>query len=143
MRSSDPAILAVGDCARFAPPFGPIPSMRFESVQNAVDQGKCAAETIVGKPRPYDALPWFWSDQGKLKLQIAGGTQGHDQTIVKADTDKGTLAVYCFAGGQLIGVECVNRPADFMAARRLLAQRRAITPADVDKPAFELKSLLA
>jgi 3-phenylpropionate/trans-cinnamate dioxygenase ferredoxin reductase subunit len=142
MQSSDTAILAAGDCTRFKPPHGALSSVRLESVQNAIDQAKCAAETIAGRPRAYDALPWFWSDQGSLKLQIAGLTAGHDKTVAKADPVKGSLAVYCFARDQLIGVECVNRPADFMAARRVLAARKAVRTADVDLDGFELKQFM-
>ena len=166
-RTSDPAILAAGDCTRFKPAHGVLDSIRLESVQNAIDQAKCAAATIfaacsgaganasvaacsgaganasVAKLRAYDALPWFWSDQGSLKLQIAGLTAGHDHAIVKADPVKGTMAVYCFANGELIGVECVNRPADFMAARRVLGARRVVRVSDVEKPDFELKAFMA
>jgi 3-phenylpropionate/trans-cinnamate dioxygenase ferredoxin reductase subunit len=140
--SSDPAILAAGDCTRFKPAHGVLDSIRLESVQNAIDQAKCAAETIVGRPRAYDALPWFWSDQGDLKLQIAGLTAGHDQTIVKADEAKGAMAIYCFAKGVLIGVECVNRPADFMAARRVLGARKLVSASDVEKRDFALKAFM-
>ncbi len=143
MRTSNASILAAGDCTRFMSPHGSLSRVRLESVQNAIDQGKCAAETIVGRPRAYDALPWFWSDQGMLKLQIAGLTAGHDVTVVKADPVKGTMAVYCFAGGNLIGVECVNRPADFMAARRVLSARKAIHVTDVEREGFELKQFMA
>lgn len=142
-RSSDPAIFAAGDCTRFRPAHGRLDSIRLESVQNAIDQAKCAAEAIVGRPRAYDALPWFWSDQGTLKLQIAGLTTGHDRTIVKSDPAKGAMAVYCFAGGRLIGVECVNRPADFMAARRVLGAGKTVRVEDVEKPDFELKAFMA
>ncbi len=141
-RTSDEAILAAGDCTRFKPAHGTLDSIRLESVQNAIDQAKCAAETIVGRPRPYDALPWFWSDQGTLKLQIAGLTAGHDHSIVKTDPAKGVMAVYCFANGELIGVECVNRPADFMAARRVLGARKKVTVADVERADFELKAFM-
>jgi 3-phenylpropionate/trans-cinnamate dioxygenase ferredoxin reductase subunit len=141
-RTSDPLILAAGDCTRFRPAHGVLDSLRLESVQNAIDQAKCAAETIVGKPRPYDALPWFWSDQGALKLQIAGLTAEHDHTVVKADPAKDAMTVYCFAHGELIGVECVNRPADFMAARRVLGARRRVTIGDVETPGFELKQFM-
>ncbi len=142
MRTSDPNILAVGDCTRFAPPFGPLDSVRLESVQNAIDQARCAAETLTGKPRAYDALPWFWSDQGSLKLQIAGLSTGHDHTVIKADAAKAALSVYCFAGQDLIGVECINRPADFVAARRVLGQRKPVRPADVAREDFQLKAHL-
>lgn len=142
-RTSDPAILAAGDCTRFKPAHGPLDSIRLESVPNAIDQGKCAAETIMGRLKPHDALPWFWSDQGTLKLQIAGCTTGHDHAIVKADEVKGTMSVFCFVKGELIGVECVNRPADFMAARRALGARKVVRIGDVEKPGFELKSFMS
>ena len=142
MRTSAPGVLAAGDCARFKPAHGPLGSVRLESVQNAIDQGRCAAETITGKLKPYTALPWFWSDQGSLKLQIAGLTAGHDHAIVREDAAKGTMAVYCFSSGKLIAVECVNRPADFMAARRVLGAGKAVLIADVEKPDFELKAFM-
>ncbi len=141
-RTSDPAILAAGDCTRFKPAHGTLASIRLESVQNAIDQAKCAAETIVGKPRPYTALPWFWSDQGTLKLQIAGLTAGHDLTIVKTDPAKDAATIYCFFEGRLIGVECINRPADFMAARRVLGGGKAVDIEDVEKDGFELKAFM-
>jgi len=141
-RTSDPVVLAAGDCTRFKPAHGTLSSIRLESVQNAIDQAKCAAETIVGKPRPYTALPWFWSDQGSLKLQIAGLTAGHDRTIVKADPVKDAATIYCFFEGRLIGVECVNRPADFMAARRVLGAGKVVGIEDVEKDGFELKAFM-
>jgi 3-phenylpropionate/trans-cinnamate dioxygenase ferredoxin reductase component len=153
MRTSDHAIFAIGDCARFRPPHGLMESVRLESVPNAIDQGKCAAEMIVGRPRAFDALPWFWSDQGAMKVQIAGLVQGYDRTIVKADATKadaakggaakgGAMTVFCFADDQLIGVECINRPADFMAARRVLTARKVVRPADVAADGFELKRFM-
>lgn len=140
MRTSDPAILAAGDCTRFTPTYGSIAgTIRLESVQNAIDQGRTVADTILGRDKPYDALPWFWSDQGTCKLQIAGLVQGHDRVVLKADAEKGAMTVYAFAGGTLVGVECVNRPADFVAARRVLGSRKRITPEDVEMPDFELR----
>ena len=144
MRTSDPAVLAAGDCTRFKPPFGAIDgTIRLESVQNAIDQGRTVADTILGRNKPYDALPWFWSDQGSCKLQIAGLVQGHDRVVLKADPEKGAMTVYAFAGDALIGVECVNRPADFVAARRVLGLRKRVTPAEVEKPDFELRKLMS
>jgi 3-phenylpropionate/trans-cinnamate dioxygenase ferredoxin reductase subunit len=142
MRTTDPAILAVGDCTRFSHPLARPATVRLESVQNAIDQGRCAAATILGKPRDYDALPWFWSDQGSLKLQIAGLAIGHDRAIVRADESKGALTVYCFAEGRLICVECVNRAADFVAARRILGQRKEIGIADLERTGFDLRALM-
>ena len=151
MRTSDPAIYAVGDCARFTPPHGPPhgprhgrpASIRLESVQNAIDQARTAADGIMGRDKPYDALPWFWSDQGTMKLQIAGLVHGHDHTIIKADAGNGAMTVYAFAGAELIGVECINRPADFVAARRVLGARRIVRPADVERSDFELRKFVA
>lgn len=141
-RTSDQNIFAAGDCTRFKPAHGTLDSIRLESVQNAIDQAKCAASAIVGKPYRYDALPWFWSDQGSLKLQIAGLTAGHDRVVVKEGPAAGATAIYCFANGELLGVECINRPADFMAARRVLGAGRKIRIEDVERPDFDLKAYM-
>jgi len=118
--TADPAILAIGDCANFPTPFAN-GRVRLESVQNAVDQGRCVAAHIVGKPAPYDKVPWFWSDQGDLKLQIAGITVGHDTAVLRGDPESGHFSVFCYRTGRLIGVESVNQTADHVVARRLLA----------------------
>jgi 3-phenylpropionate/trans-cinnamate dioxygenase ferredoxin reductase subunit len=120
LATEDAAIFAIGDCANFPTPFA-IGRVRLESVQNAVDQGRCVAANIAGKPAPYDKVPWFWSDQGDLKLQIAGITTGHDTAVLRGDPDSGHFSVFCYRGGRLIGVESVNQTADHVVARRLLA----------------------
>ena len=120
LATEDAAIFAIGDCANFPTPFA-IGRIRLESVQNAVDQGRCVAANIAGKPAPYDKVPWFWSDQGDLKLQIAGITAGHDTAVLRGDPDSGHFSVFCYRGGRLIGVESVNQAADHVVARRLLA----------------------
>jgi len=120
LATEDAAIFAIGDCANFPTPFA-IGRIRLESVQNAVDQGRCVAANIAGKPAPYDKVPWFWSDQGDLKLQIAGITAGHDAAVLRGDPDSGHFSVFCYRGGRLIGVESVNQAADHVVARRLLA----------------------
>ncbi len=82
--TADPDISAVGDCALYASPrFGG--SLRLESVQNATDHARCVAARLTGDAKPYDGLPWFWSDQGPHKLQIAGLTTGYDQVVVRGD----------------------------------------------------------
>ncbi|MGE0629398.1 MAG: NAD(P)/FAD-dependent oxidoreductase [Hyphomicrobiaceae bacterium] len=141
MRTSDQSIYAAGDCTRFAPPFGCPESLRLESVQNAIDQARTIADNILGRDKPYEALPWFWSDQGTLKLQIAGCTIGHDKTVAKTDPSSGAMTVYCFAGDDLIGVECINRPADFVSARRILGARKKVTPGDVERPDFDIRAM--
>jgi 3-phenylpropionate/trans-cinnamate dioxygenase ferredoxin reductase subunit len=120
LATEDAAIFAIGDCANFPTSFA-IARVRLESVQNAVDQGRCVAANIAGKPAPYDKVPWFWSDQGNLKLQIAGITAGHDTAVVRGDPDSGHFSVFCYRAGRLIGVESVNQTADHVVARRLLA----------------------
>ncbi|MFI1705028.1 NAD(P)/FAD-dependent oxidoreductase [Streptomyces griseoruber] len=138
--TSDPAISAIGDCAAFPDPRG-TGRIRLESVQNAADQARCLAAALTGTPRPYTALPWFWSCQGDLRLQIAGLSTGHDRTVVRGEPDKG-FSVFCFRDGTLIAVESVNRAPDHMAARRLLAAGVPLTPEDVAARGFSLRAHL-
>jgi len=122
--TSDPAISAIGDCAQF-PSLEAGGTVRLESVQNATDQARTVAARLAGKPaRPYAAVPWFWTDQGDLKLQMVGLVQGCDETVVLGSAEAWSFSVLCFRHKQLIAVESVNRAADHVAARRLLAARR-------------------
>ncbi|MGI5460985.1 NAD(P)/FAD-dependent oxidoreductase [Streptomyces sp. CA-249302] len=141
LRTADPAISAIGDCAAFPDPRG-TGRVRLESVQNAADQARCVAAGLTGTPHPYNALPWFWSYQGDLRLQIAGLSTGHDHTVVRGEPERG-FSVLCFRAGSLIAVESVNRAPDHMAARRLLAAGIRVTPDDVAAPGFSLRSPLA
>ena len=141
--TADPDISAVGDCAAHPNPYSDNEIVRLESVQNATDQGRCVAARILGRPQPYAAVPWFWSDQGPLKLQIAGLTSASDQTVIRGDPAITSCAVFCFRDGKLLGVETVNRPAEHMVARRLLASHCPITPAQASDPTVDLKYLAA
>ena len=144
LSTTDPHISAIGDCAAFPDPHGTGGRrIRLESVQNAADQARCLAARLTGAPRPYDALPWFWSYQGDLRLQIAGLSTGHDRTAVLRDEKGKGFSVLCFRASSLIAVESVNRPADHMAARRLLAARFTVTPEDAAEPGFSLRGQLA
>jgi 3-phenylpropionate/trans-cinnamate dioxygenase ferredoxin reductase subunit len=139
--TSDPNISAVGDCALFASPrFGG--SLRLESVQNATDHGRCVAARLTGKAEVYDGLPWFWSDQGPDKLQIAGLTTGYDRVVVRGDRGQGAFSAFCYKSGQLVGIESINRAGDHMFGRRLLAANGSITPEQAADPGFDLKSAL-
>lgn len=116
-----PDIFAAGDCTRF-----PLPRyrrhVRLESVQNANDQARAAAEAMAGvRDKPYDPVPWFWSDQHEFKLQIAGLAEGYDEERVEGDPDEGHFAVSYFRGGALIAVDAVNNPRAHMLARKALA----------------------
>jgi 3-phenylpropionate/trans-cinnamate dioxygenase ferredoxin reductase subunit len=139
LMTSDPAISAIGDCANFPTPFAPV-RVRLESVQNAVDQGRCVADRLAGRPVPYQKVPWFWSDQGDLKLQIAGITIGHDTSVLRGDPADRNFSVFCFRGRRLIGVESVNRTADHVIARRLLAGDPALSPEQAADEGFDLRA---
>jgi 3-phenylpropionate/trans-cinnamate dioxygenase ferredoxin reductase subunit len=139
LMTSDPAISAIGDCANFPTPFAP-GRVRLESVQNAVDQGRCVADRLAGRPVPYQKVPWFWSDQGDLKLQIAGITIGHDTSVLRGDPAARNFSVFCFRGGRLIGVESVNRTADHVVARRLLAGDPELSPEQAADEGYDLRA---
>jgi 3-phenylpropionate/trans-cinnamate dioxygenase ferredoxin reductase subunit len=138
--ASDPAVSAIGDCAQF-PHHSAGQLLRLESVQNATDQAKCVARRLTGKPERYAALPWFWSDQGDLKLQIAGLSNGVDRWTLRGDPNYRAYAVFGFRGGALAVVETVNRGAEHMAARRIIGGHLPITPDEAADPAFDLRKL--
>jgi NADPH-dependent 2,4-dienoyl-CoA reductase/sulfur reductase-like enzyme len=141
--TSDPSISAIGDCASF-PSLHTGHRLRIESVQNAADQARCVAARLAGKPpRAYGALPWFWSDQGALRLQIAGLSHGTDATVVVGERAAQQFSVLCFRNDHLIAVESVNKPGDHMAARKVLARRSALTPRDAAVAGFELRAFEA
>lgn len=136
LRTADPNIVAIGDCAAYPTGDG---RRRLESVQNAIDQGKHAAKALVGARAPYDALPWFWSDQFDVKLQIAGITAGADRAVVRGDTSSGKYSVFSFRAGCLVGVDSINQPLDHAVARRLLAGPCLLTPAEAGDLSFDLR----
>jgi 3-phenylpropionate/trans-cinnamate dioxygenase ferredoxin reductase component len=142
LATSDPAILAVGDNNNHPNPFfgG---RLRLESVQNAVDQAKCAARNLMGKTEAYRAIPWFWSDQDDLKLQIAGVSRGLTRHVLRGDPESGAFSVYGFEGERLAVVESVNKPADHMVARRLIGDGISPTPEQAADTSFDLKALAA
>jgi 3-phenylpropionate/trans-cinnamate dioxygenase ferredoxin reductase component len=121
-RTSEEAIYAAGDCTNH-------PSLRFEmrvrleSVDNAFEQGKAAALNILGRPIAHDRIPWFWSDQYDNKLLIVGLSYGHDLKLTRGDPASRSFSVCYTRGGELIGLEAINHPKDYMAARKLIADR--------------------
>ncbi len=138
----DPDISAIGDCALFASPrFGG--SLRLESVQNATDQARCVAARLTGDAKTYDGLPWFWSDQGPDKLQIAGLTTGYDQVVVRGDPGQGSFSAFCYKSGQLVGIESINRASDHVFGRKILGLNRSITPEQAADASFDLKAALS
>jgi 3-phenylpropionate/trans-cinnamate dioxygenase ferredoxin reductase subunit len=128
-RTSAPNIWAVGDCTSHDNGWAQA-RLRLESVQHATDQAKTAAAAMMGKSEPYRAVPWFWSDQYDLKLQIAGLADNHDDEIIRGDPASGQFSALYYLGDDLKAVYSVNRPGDHMATRRLLALGRTL-PRDV------------
>ncbi|MFI1168563.1 NAD(P)/FAD-dependent oxidoreductase [Streptomyces sp. NPDC020801] len=143
LRTADPGVYAIGDCARFPSVHCDAP-VRLESVQNAVDQAVHVGRGIVsGQERRYCELPWFWSDQGGLRLQIAGVSAGYDQVQVFGEPADGRFSVFAFRRGRLSAVESVNRPAEHVAARRLLSTAGELTAEQAAVPGFNLRAFVA
>jgi 3-phenylpropionate/trans-cinnamate dioxygenase ferredoxin reductase component len=141
MRTSDPQILAIGDCANF-PEHGSGRRIRLESVQNAGDQARTALATLLGRDEPYRAPPWFWSDQGGLRLQMAGLMPAQAASHRRPGATPASFSLLHYAGSQLTCVESANAPLDHIAARKLLEAGRSPDPALACDPAVPLKTHL-
>lgn len=120
LRTADPRIFAIGDCASY-PHWSAARRLRLESVQNATDHGRAVAKAIVGRPEPYRAAPWFWSDQHNIKLQMVGLSLGVDDYVLSGDPEADRFSVYHFSGPRLVAIDSVNSPAEHMLGRRMLA----------------------
>lgn len=141
-RTSDPAIVAAGDCTVRRLPDGRL--LRLESVQNATEQGKSAAAALLGQQRPFTATPWFWSDQYDSKLQMAGLSEGADAWAVRGDMDgDGGFSVFHFRDGRLLAVDSVNAARDHLLARKLLDAGVSPSPAQAADTGFDLAQLLS
>ncbi|MGI9480417.1 MAG: NAD(P)/FAD-dependent oxidoreductase [Hyphomicrobiaceae bacterium] len=139
-QTSCPNIFAAGDCASF-PWRGR--RIRLESVPNAVEQGKIAAANILGQARPYDAVPWFWSDQYDVKLQIAGLNHGFDEIATRPGAREGARSVWYYGAGELLAIDAFNDAPAFMAAKRFLAAGFSPEIDAIRNPSTDLKRLLA
>ncbi|MBF6277985.1 MULTISPECIES: NAD(P)/FAD-dependent oxidoreductase [Nocardia] len=140
--ASDGWTLAIGDCATHVSESGA--RYRLESVDNAVEQANAAAAVLLGQPCPQRPTPWFWSDQGDQKLQIAGLIGGHTSMLVRTDPQRPhrRVALY-FTDDALTAAECLNSPADFVALRSALSRGHRPGPNDLADTAVPLKKLLA
>ncbi|TAM12642.1 MAG: NAD(P)/FAD-dependent oxidoreductase [Nevskiaceae bacterium] len=143
-RTALPDVYALGDCAahinRFAAGSAPI---RLESVQNANDQATVVAQCIIGKPAPYAALPWFWSDQYDLHLKTVGLSTGHDDAVVRGDLDSGTFSVVYLKQGRVIALDCVNVMRDFVQGKNLVRAGAVIDREALADGGTPLKTLAA
>ncbi|WP_371830397.1 NAD(P)/FAD-dependent oxidoreductase [Antrihabitans cavernicola] len=140
--TSDPDIVAAGDCANhFMPRYDRC--LRLESVPSAGEQAKIAAATMCGKSKDITALPWFWSDQYELKLQIAGLNEGYDSVVLRGDPEAGrSFACFYFKQDELIAADCVNRPQEFMFSRRGIGERVPVDRSQLADPDSSLNDML-
>ena len=142
-KSSDPNVFAIGDCTWH---YNSIYDrwMRLESVPNAMDQARVAGAAVCGVlDKPYNQLPWFWSDQYDLKLQIAGLSQGFDDVVIRGDNKSGRkFAAFYFEADRLLAVDAVNMPIAFMFAKRIIANDTKVDKTKIADETVELKSLL-
>ncbi|HSF62762.1 MAG TPA: oxidoreductase C-terminal domain-containing protein, partial [Paracoccaceae bacterium] len=137
-RTSDPAIWSAGDCASFPWAGGRI---RLESVQNAIDMAECVAANILGAGQTYAPVPWFWSDQYDVKLQIAGLNTGYSRVIARQGEGH-ALSFWYFADDRFIAVDAMNDPRAYMVGKRLLESGRSPDPAVLADPAADLRALI-
>lgn len=140
-RTSDPSIVAAGDCTARRLSDGSL--LRLESVQNATEQGKSAAAALLGQERPFTATPWFWSDQYDKKLQMAGLSMGAEHWAVRGDITSGSFTVYHYKGDKLLAADSINASRDHLQARKLLDAGVSPTPQQAGDAGFDLNSLLA
>ncbi|MEL7129025.1 MAG: oxidoreductase C-terminal domain-containing protein, partial [Pseudomonadota bacterium] len=141
-RTNDPRIFAAGDCAvRPLVHYGR--TGRLESVHNAIEQGKLAAAAILGRPRPKEDTPWFWSDQYDVKLQIAGLSEGYDDIVVRGDMDAEAFAAFYLKSGQLIAVDAVNAAPEFLVSKKLIISGASLAPSDLQDTSVSMKEIAA
>ena len=140
-RTSDADIYAAGDCTNH-PNALLGRRLRLESVPNAMEQARVAADNMCGREAHYAALPWFWSDQYELKLQMAGFSTGAEQEVVRGDPQENAFAVFYLRGGKVIAVESVNSAREFMAARKLIESGKAVQGEQLSDVNTPLQSLL-
>ena len=138
-RTSDPHIVAAGDCTARRMADGSL--VRLESVQNATEQGKSAAAALLGQDKPFTATPWFWSDQYDKKLQMAGLSPGADAFVVRGDPAVAAFSVYYFKAGKLAAVDTINAPREHLLARKLMDAGVSPTQEQAADTGFDLAGL--
>ena len=140
-QTSDPLIFAAGDCTNHPSEFLGR-RVRLESVQNAMEQGRAVARNLMGKAEPYRNVPWFWSDQYDLKLQMVGISTGFEQLVLRGDpATERSFAAFYLKGGKLIAADAVSKPQEFMFAKKLVAEGRPVDAAKLADPEVSLKEL--
>jgi 3-phenylpropionate/trans-cinnamate dioxygenase ferredoxin reductase subunit len=140
-RTSLPDVYAIGDCAAHESKYAGGQRIRLESVQNANDQAKVVAQDIVGSATPYDAVPWFWSNQYDIRLQTVGISAGHDQTVLRGDPASGSFSVVYLKLGAVIALDCVNATKDYVQGRAHVAASSRLDIAQLGDAAIPLKEV--
>jgi 3-phenylpropionate/trans-cinnamate dioxygenase ferredoxin reductase component len=140
LQTADKDIFAIGDCAEYPNAFAG-GRVRLESVQNAADQAQCIAMTIAGRQTKYNSLPWFWTDQYEIKLQMAGISARHDRVVTRGNAEARKLSVFYFKNEKLIAVDSINRPVDHMIGRKLIASGARLSPEECADESVDLKRI--
>jgi 3-phenylpropionate/trans-cinnamate dioxygenase ferredoxin reductase subunit len=140
LRTGDENIYAIGDCADHPNPYAGA-RVRLESVQNAIDQAKCIAAAIVGRAQNYQAVPWFWTDQFDISLQMVGLSGGFDQIVTRGEPESRKFSVFYFKQGRLAAIDSINRPGDHVIGRKLIGNGTAVTPEQAADLSVDLKAL--
>ena len=140
--TSNPNVYAIGDCCNH-PNALYQRRIRLESVPNANEQARIAAQAICGNPEAYDSVPWFWSDQYDVKLQTAGLLEGYEQAIVRGEPSERKFAVFYLRQGRLLAVDAINSPIDFMMGKKLVAAKTDLSTVDLHDPKLNLKTLIS
>lgn len=144
--ASDGTTVVAGDCAEMPNPMpreGAPERLRLESVNNAVEQARNAAATVAGGRIPYRMVPWFWSDQGEVKLQMAGLSAGYDQIVTRGSVEDEKFSFIYYRNGQVIAADCINNPVDFMAVKTMLAKGLNVPVDKVADGGTPLKKMMA
>ena len=139
--TSDVDIVAIGDCSNHPNPIVG-KRIRLESVPNAVEQARSASATLCGKSRPYHMVPWFWSDQYDLKLKSVGLCEGYDSVVIRGAMEARSFSVFYLQGQQVVAVDTINRPPEFLVAKRLVGEKIAVDPVRLADESIALKEFL-
>lgn len=142
MRTSVPNIFAIGDCAAHENDYAGKTRIRLESIQNANDQARVVAQVLSGADSRYHSVPWFWSDQGDIRLQMVGLSIGRTDCVTRGDPAQGRFSVFHYRGDTLIAVDSINQPMDHINSRKLLSNGISPDKALIADPTTDLKQLL-
>ena len=142
LQTNDEHIYAIGDCAEHPCAFARA-RVRLESVQNAADQAQCVAATIAGRREVYRALPWFWTDQFDIKLQMAGISQGYDRIATRGIPESRKFSVFYFKEDRLLAVDSINRPIDHIIGRKLIEAGVPLTPEQAADEGVDMRKLIS